>query len=392
MKNRVIGLLALSLVLFAAVPARAVNVDELLLDQLVAQGVVSAETAAALRADAALKTYDEKALVTAFPVNGKSKINVSGTMQVLYGADETANVADNLKVRRARLDFKGDVSRQVGYELQIDAVQPYRTVVETVTQTGTGAVTSKTTRVINRPIILDAYVVYYLLEGLDLKAGQIKVPFGRENLESDAKLDTINRSQVTERLVPDRDNGSQGRDLGAQLGGALDLGGDEKVFEYAVGAFNGSGLIYDEDNERKDLCGRLVYYPFPGASLGLARYEGWTGTTEATKLRAGLEATLALGKTFFKGEYITGKDGSTDKLGWYALAGVKVRPDLELVYRLDSYDSNTALAGDRSNIATCGLNWYLNKMAKVQANYEIKAEETVQVKNNALSVQATVTF
>jgi phosphate-selective porin len=368
----------LAVIILAGVRSWAVNVDELLLDHLVEKGMVSAEAAAAIRADAAMKTQDEKAAMTSFPLNGQTKINASGCLQVLYSNDESASAYDYFKVRRARLDFKGDVSRQVGWELQIDAVQTLKTVAGT--------------NVVSRPVILDALINYNLNPTLAVTTGQFKIPFGRENLASDGSLDTIDRAPVTEKLVPGRDNSSQGRDFGVQLAGSLDFGRDDKVLDYAVGCFNGSGLYYDEENRKKDLAGRLVYYPLKELTLGVDIYSGKSGTTEADKLRTGLEFSWTAGKYFLKSEYITGRDGTTDKSGWYALAGAKLNPAVDLVARFDDYDPNTSAVNDRTDMTTWGLNWYLSKWARIQANYEIKSEEGAQINNNVTLIQAQVQF
>ncbi|HTY13530.1 MAG TPA: porin [Candidatus Omnitrophota bacterium] len=377
--------------------AEAMSVDELLLDHLVEKGVISADAASAIRADAAQKTQDENALITSFPVLGKSKINASGYLQVLYASDATAGTFDNFKVRRARLDFKGDVGKQVGYELQIDAVQTLKSAVATVTQTGSGttaAVRSTSAVYVSRPIVLDAYINYYLDPALNFSAGQMKIPFGWENLWSDAALDTIDRSQVTEKFVPGRDNGSQGRDFGVTMNGGLDFGRDNKLFDYAVGVFNGSGLYCDEDNKRKDLVGRVVYYPVPNLTVGFDLYGGktGTGTAEADKIRDGVELIFNAGKFFFKGEYISGRDGTTNRYGWYALTGLRLNPAIDLIARYDLFDPSTVTANDSTGVSTLGVNWYLNKSAKIQANYLIKAEEKYQIDNNVLEVQSQVQF
>lgn len=43
-------------------------------------------------------------------------------------------------------------------------------------------------------------------------------------------------------------------------------------------------------------------------------------------------------------------------------------------------------------MTTFGVNWYLNKWAKIQTNYELKVEETTQINNNVAELQAQVQF
>jgi hypothetical protein len=105
-----------------------------------------------------------------------------------------------------------------------------------------------------------------------------------------------------------------------------------------------------------------------------------------------LELSWTPGKIFLKSEYVAGRDGSTEKSGWYALAGAKINPAFDLVARFDTYDPSAVAANDRTNMTTFGVNWYLNKWAKIQTNYEIKTEETTQINNNVAELQAQVQF
>lgn len=211
LRNIILGLLVSLIVSQHAL--WAADIDDLLLERLVEKGVITREDASELRAKVAIETQEEIAKKKKFGVEGKTKIDLSGYLQAQYVADETIQKFDEFRVRRARVDFRGDLSANIGWRLQVDAVQPLKNVVESIKQDNTTKnVTSKNTKVVTRPIILDAYIDYRYFSYANLRIGQFKLPFGRENLESSPNMDTINRSQVTERLVPGRDIGSQGRD------------------------------------------------------------------------------------------------------------------------------------------------------------------------------------
>jgi len=378
-----VALIALSLAGVASAEDKPV-VDELLIDRLVEKGVLNQEEAASIRAEAAIKEQDAAAAKKKFSVQGKTKIDLGGYVQAQYVNDASAK--DEFKVRRARLDLRGNLSN-VGWRLQVDAVQPLKDVVTTV------GPPSKTTKVVTRPILLDAYLDYNFDTYASVRVGQFKLPFGRENLESSPNLDTINRSQVTEKLVPGRDIGSQGRDIGAQVSGSYDFGGDRKIVDYAVGVFNGAGVNVGEDNKRKDVGARVVVYPIKGLGLGLAHYNGRTGSAgDVEKIRTGAEVTYAVDALTLKGEYVLGNDGVTDKYGWYAQAGYRFFNDYEAVVKYDSYDPNKDASGDRTDVTTAGLNWFVNKYAKIQANYEWKTEEGTKVDNNVFLTQFTAQF
>ncbi|MBI4777689.1 hypothetical protein HY792_02010 [Candidatus Desantisbacteria bacterium] len=186
----------------------ALGVDELLLDRLVKKGVITPEDAAGIRAEAAVKAQEELKAKKRFNVEGKTRIDLSGYLHFQYAADEATGKFDGFKIRRVRLDFRGDVSKDIGWRTQLDAVQPLKNVVEKVTQKDAATVTTTTTKAVTRPVLLDAYLDYKPYSFANFRIGQFKLPFGQENLESSPKRDIINRSQVTERLVPGRDIGS----------------------------------------------------------------------------------------------------------------------------------------------------------------------------------------
>lgn len=363
----------------------AIEVDELILDRLVEKGTFTQEDAAVIRADAAIKTQEELALKKKFSVEGNTKFEFSGYFQAQYVTDETAGVFDDFRIRRARIDFKGDVSKNIGWRMQIDAVQTLKTVTESVSP-------AKTTKAVVRPILLDGYIDYKLYSFENFRIGQFYIPFSQENLTSDSKSDTINRSQVTEKLVPGRDNGSQGRDIGAQISGEFDLGTKRKIMEYSAGIFNGAGVNVNDDNEHKDGVGRILVFPLQNLSVGVAYYNGKSVTAEIDKIRAGVEIAWILDNLSLKSEYVDGKDGAVDKYGWYALVGYKFIPELETVVKYDSYDSNKSITNDRTDVATLGLNWFINKWAKIQTNYEWKLEEATQINNNVFLTQFQIQF
>lgn len=350
----------------------AVEVDELLLDTLIKKGTVTPEEGAEIRAESAIQTQEELKAKKKFNVEGKTKIDLSGYVQAQYVIDEASGTADTAKIRRVRLDFRGKI-KNVGWRVQTDAY-PVR--------------------------LLDAYLDYPV-SFLNLRVGQFKVPFGQENLESSPKLDTIERAQISERLVAGRDLPSaSGRDIGLQLSGEYAPQGT-KIFDYVVGIFNGQGINTSDADEKKDLVARIVFSPpvelFKGLSLGVAYYNGkWDYERKKTRFvlddafsvidttvtvtdslilddwltretRTGLELTYLRGPLLLKGEYITGKDKGTgisgsgtsekwdsskertiERLGWYVQVAYKLKEliplDWEAVVRYDSYDPDTNLA------------------------------------------------
>jgi phosphate-selective porin len=67
---------------------------------------------------------------------------------------------------------------------------------------------------------------------------------------------------------------------------------------------------------------------------------------------------------------VDGKDDKTSKYGWYVLGGYTINPRLQAVAKFDRLDPNRGAAGDRSDVTTLGVNWFLNLAVKLQLNYE----------------------
>jgi phosphate-selective porin len=95
----------------------------------------------------------------------------------------------------------------------------------------------------------------------------------------------------------------------------------------------------------------------------------------------------------FRGEYIKGNDGATNKDGWYIQGGYFFIPTkLQGVLKFDIYDPNTKIGHDITNVYTIGTNWYFTKWVYLQGNYEVKDEMGKELDNNTLSGQVTLQF
>jgi phosphate-selective porin OprO/OprP len=265
----------------------------------------------------------------------------------------------------------------------------------------------------------------------ELRAGQFKMPFGRDALTGGANLDFVSRSLAGRHLAP-------GRDLGVMAHGRL----AGRLVTYQAGVFRRDGdnaRTSQTRGGRRAIAGRLVIAPFArrtpvlaglqiGAALvtsGLDDQLGLRGRTvldqgvffdrvfvDGRRLRRGLEATWARGPVSLTWEHMTvsdqrlgmGTDGGDlpdlRATGWY-IAGTwtltgerkdgRVDPRrslfdgghgaLELTARLerlafgspptDAIPSDPLAvipAGNADRAATVGLAWYLNRFVKINGN------------------------
>ena len=125
---------------------------------------------------------------------------ISGYLQLGY---EWSDDASTFFVKRARVDFQGDISPKIDYRLQLEFASPK---------------------------IVDIYLRYKPLETLNVQVGQFKVPFSIENTHYvPLKYEFIEYSMAVCRLMGFTDVcgvNATGRDLGAQLyGGLIDRDG-----------------------------------------------------------------------------------------------------------------------------------------------------------------------
>jgi phosphate-selective porin OprO and OprP len=162
---------------------------------------------------------------------------ISNRMQARYLDEnrevEPANDPDrsSFTIRRMRTKFDGWVyTKDLTYELQFDTAQ----------QTN---------------LLQDANVNYDFTKGkkfLMLKAGQYKVPFGRQQLTSSGNQQFVDRSVVSDTFA-------RGRDIGLQLWGTP----NNSKIDWRVGVFNGNGrTVSRNDNDDLQMNARLTWQPF----------------------------------------------------------------------------------------------------------------------------------
>jgi len=296
-------------------------------------------------------------------VTASKAFKLSGYTQLLYTAQDAG--IDGFSVRRVRFILSGEILKNIRYKIQVDALKS--------------------------PILLEANIDFSLSPNAYFRIGQFKVPFSQENLASSSDLDTVNRSQSEEKMCPGRDIGSQGRDIGATFTGSV------SIFDITVGVFNGAGINKADTNEKKDLAGRFLVRPASFLTIGASLYDGqYSATAGAAAMkrdRTGLEIALLYDVFSVKGEFISAKDGEVSRDGWYLQAGYFVLPKkLQGIFKVDSYDKDKNSAGDRSNLWTAGLNWFLSEKIKLQVNFELYKDESGKTTNKALLAQFQAGF
>jgi hypothetical protein len=333
-------------------------------------------------------------------VGALSKIKVSGYIQAQYQVADVMNVLSlngfkSPGVRQAFLIKRGRLKTTYDaglcqYVLEIDA-----------TQDGVG--------------LKDAYASFKepWMKTLGLTIGSQDRPFGYEVGYSSSMLESPERSRIIGNLFPKE------KDLGAMLEFAQDEGA-LSFLNVKAGVFNGMTNILNENDDNKDIIGRLgVKLPFQDIGLdvdgGVSGYAGKVTDNDSNKTTGGtaytmdagshswVAATGQKGKTFdrqyygadlqlfyatpyiggtcVKGEYIQGKQPSTSTgsdfyndadpktapvlsalynrefSGYYVYFIQNIDPaSLQLVVKYDSWDPNTKVNAADFTNTTTTLN------------------------------------
>ncbi|HXO19244.1 MAG TPA: porin [Thermoanaerobaculia bacterium] len=284
------------------------------------------------------------------------------------GDSRWANGNDRFLLRRARLNGTGRFLQDFDFRVEIDLA-------------GTLANTTGL-----RAQLTDGYINWNRYSMANVRVGQFKTPFGFEQLYSDPRLITMERSLVNDRLTLNRQ-------LGAQASGDL----LDKRLSYAVGEFNGNGANNNfNDNEKFALVGRLSGIPWQGEvagqkaswslgadafgseDTGLALPDLGLDSTPATKdldnlftgkrRGSGFDSQVHAGPLDFWVEYLATRFEPTDRLpfasfnasGWYAQASwIFCGGHLQAVAKAESFDPDDRVSGDAVTTQTYGLNYLI---------------------------------
>jgi len=372
----VIKTILLLSILFTSIVTKAQQ-NEDLLNLLIKKNVLSQQEADSIRADQAIKAQAKKDKENQHGITiGSRALQISGLIQTEYEGFQQSTVNNTFLLHRARLDVKGDINDNWNYEVYTEF--------------------ASTTK------LLDAYTTYKVADYLKFTAGQFKIPFSIESLISDSQLEFIDRSQVVNGLAgrsADVIGNQNGRDIGIQVNGSFAKLNDHYLFDYAFGVFNGGGYdVTTDNNNRKDIDGRLTVHPVTNLSVSGNFYNGvgnyGTPAKNQKRNRGGFDARYVIGPLSLQAEYDKGTDGSIKKDGWYGQAAYFVIPKkLQLAAKYDTYDPNKIITTDRTEIYTGGVNYFFNDWAKFTVDYLARHEETAtQVKNDIFEAQLQLTF
>src|SRR5262249_55084437 len=134
------------------------------------------------------KGFTITTLDDSFSVNVRARMQLRFT-EVIQATDEDS--ASEFQVRRFRLVFQGHaLTRDLTYNFHM-------------------GFSNLDTEADQDLVVRDAWLNYVLLKELQIRVGQMKVPFSRQQLNTSAALQMVDRSLVQGEFTLDRDVGAQ---------------------------------------------------------------------------------------------------------------------------------------------------------------------------------------
>jgi len=322
-------------------------------------------------------------------------LKISGFVQGMYigNLDKEGKLTDNtFRMRRVRLSVEGTLAKGLTYKIQGDFSRS--------------------------PTLVDAFVKYKVCNEFAIQLGQFKTPFSIESPINPLNLEIFDYGEGIQKLVGYSDIcgvGTLGRDLGIMATGDLfPVKGEEgikyHVVNYSLGLFNGNGANIIDNNNRKDLVGRLDIHPgLKNLTLSGSYYWGKykkDDTNNGSRNRWSVGAQYNDGDLVIRAEYINGLTGYqvaafNDTLpafdeqgnqlyvenlrhskGYYAEAGYNFKlgkdksQKLMPVVRYEHYapgDINSVVYGE-SNFYTVGVNYWPLKSVNFKLDYSFIQE------------------
>ena len=315
--------------------------------------------------------------------------------------DGTLDESNTFQIRRARLDIKGNITKNIEFRLQGDFTKS--------------------------AALVDAFVKVKFNPYINVQVGQFKIPFSIENPYAPLDLEAIDNAQVINALsgfsdVSGNGNYKFGREIGVMLyGGFINMetfGKKFQLFNYSVGVFNGAGINTKDNNKTKDIAGRLELHPWIkelvlAGSMYIGEYQT-TNNENAVRNRYGIGGEYKNNHLVVRSEYLWGVTGmdNTDEFtlaegklvndqksdGFYAIAayvfnvGKEGKQTIAPVVRYDYYNSNTDLTKTTSTYYMLGLDWWPEKHLRFQLNYTLKDNGNNDNLGHAVAAMLSVKF
>ena len=306
---------------------------------------------------------------------------ISGFVQTLYQAnfDDDLELTDNtFRMRRVRMSIDGKLTESLSYKIQGDFSRS--------------------------PMLVDAYLKYKMCDAFSIQVGQFKLPFTMETAINPVNLEIFDYGEVVSKLVGYSDVcgvGALGRDMGVMATGKLFKKDDFSILEYAVGVFNGNGVNNVDNNNRKDVAGRLEFHPWLKevtltGSFYIGKYNKDENFGDRNRYSGG--AQFKNDRLVVRSEFVAGETGVNDTIGnfksngLYAVAGYNFflgkekKQTLMPVLRFDRMVADTDIEKGGKNYFTAGINYWPVKSLNFKLDYTYIQPEKGEISHRIVAI------
>jgi phosphate-selective porin OprO/OprP len=261
---------------------------------------IAAEEAAAKQKSSPTVTASDKGFGIK-SADGDFEYRLRGLAHLDYrrfeGNSAAGTVYDGFLFRRIRPTFEGTIFKNYSFRFTPEFAE-----------SGDGSGTSGITQ--NKARVVDAFLDIKHNPEASVRIGKFKPFVGLERLQSGADIKFIERSYVSNNILPNRD-------LGVSLYGVV---ADKKV-NYAVGIFNGvrdggENFTSQDENNAKDFTARIFTTPFVGTDSKLAGLGVGIAGTWSSATNNGLASYKTPGQAynFFSYATATSANGSRNRI------------------------------------------------------------------------------
>jgi hypothetical protein len=356
------------------------------------------------------RSLSAAALLTSIAVGSASgqttypNVKLSGRLQEQFyyfsNEDYSATVGprSNFFTRRARIEAKGQISKNVAVYIQ-PSFEGGRNLSGLVTTCSGTPLTCRTTGRSGLRL-RDAYIdVRFSPEAakgaLYLRAGQEKRPYSRYELTSSTNLPSIERGAGQGLLARASNDlftsaGFMSHDVGASLRYEYKLD-DVRLVTVKFGAYNGQGESLNDVNDKKSFGARATVGITPKLDIGASWFAHdaivtVAGTPDSAFTNYAYDVDASWGKPGEEGlyalaEYLHGNNASAAKFTMQGVQGVaayniRMKSPTSWLYavepaiRVDLADPNTDADDDRVTTVTAVLGLYMSSKAQFRVGYE----------------------
>ena len=297
----------------------------------------------------------------------------SGYLQAGYLWDKSTDVS-TFKINRLRLILMGDISKTFDYKLQAEGFS--------------NSVDGKSKALVS---LQDAFIRAKLHPSLYIQVGQFPISLSIENFDiSPATLEFVNFSSIVNKMVcRNAVTGftHYGRDAGVMFSGSFLPKDGYSLLSYNLNFFNGSQMNQPDDNESKDIVGRLTVQPHKNfrvsGSMNWGEYVSpKTKGSYVSMTRYVVGAFYQADRLTVRGEF--GHQNSeydlVDETMYYVMAGYNICDKITPLLRYDVYDNEGIIDGKETNLAV-GILYKPISRLRVQANYTYSIYQMPTIKD-----------